>query len=107
MTATLNLILETLDNRQISARSPEFPDCIAIADTREGAIDAIQQQLINRLKMIEFVSIPVSIGPVQKFPISQKLSDSFGIFKDNPDFDEMLQQMRDDRELDSDNPAYT
>ena len=107
MTATLNLILETLDNRQISARSPEFPDCIAIADTREGAIDAIQQQLSSRLKMTEFVSIPVSIAPTQQSPSSRKLSDSFGIFKDNPDFDEMLQQMRDDRELDADNPAYT
>lgn len=107
MTATLNLILETLDNRQISARSPEFPDCTAISDTREGAINAIQQQLINRLKTIEFVSIPVSIVPTQQSPISRKLSDSFGIFKDNPDFDAMLQQMRDDRELDADNPAYT
>ena len=103
MTVTLNLILETLDNQKISARSPEFPDCIAIADTREAAIVAIQQQLRDRLKTIEFVSIPLPISA----PPAHTLADSFGVFKDDPYFAEILQGMRSDRELDSDNPAYT
>jgi len=103
MIATLNLILETLDNQKISARSPEFPDCIAIADTREAAIAAIQQQLRDRLKTIEFVSIPLPISA----PPAHTLADSFGVFKDDPYFAEILQRMRSDRELDSDNPAYT
>jgi predicted RNase H-like HicB family nuclease len=101
MNATLNLILETRDDQKISARSPEFPDCIAIADTREAAIAAIQQQLSDRLKKIEFVSIPLPISA------PSNLANSFGIFKDDPLFAEILHQMRNDRELDSDNPAYT
>lgn len=101
MTATLNLILETQDDQKISARSPEFPDCIAIADTREAAIAAIQQQLSDRLKKIEFVSIPLPISA------PSNLADSFGVFKEDLLFAEILQQMRNDRELDSDNPAYT
>ncbi|MGG6266154.1 type II toxin-antitoxin system HicB family antitoxin [Leptolyngbya sp. AN03gr2] len=103
MPATLNLILETLEDQKILARSAEFPDCIAIADTREAAIEAIQQQLIDRLKTIEFVSIPLP----KLSRSSQDLSDSFGIFKDDPYFDEIVRRMRDERELDADNPAYT
>jgi predicted RNase H-like HicB family nuclease len=101
MTATLHVILETLHDQKISARSTEFPDCIAIADTREAAIAAIQQQLGDRLKAIEFVSIPLPISPIHT------LADSFGVFRDDPYFAELLQQMRDERELDPENPAYT
>lgn len=103
MTATLNLILETLANQKISARLAEFPDYVVIADTREAAIAAIQQQLSDRLKTIEFVSIllPISTQP------DHNLTDSFGVFKDDPYFAEILQRMRNDRELDLDNPAYT
>ncbi|BAU10226.1 hypothetical protein LEP3755_07070 [Leptolyngbya sp. NIES-3755] len=99
MPATLNLILETLENQKILARSTEFPDCVAIADTREAAIAAIQQQLVDRLKTIEFVSVPL--------PSSQGLSSSFGVLENDPYFDEILKRMRDERELDIDNPAYT
>jgi predicted DNA-binding antitoxin AbrB/MazE fold protein len=31
----------------------------------------------------------------------------FGIFANDPYFDEILQEMREERELDDDNPAYT
>jgi hypothetical protein len=31
----------------------------------------------------------------------------FGAFKDDPYFDEILQRLRQERELDDDNPAYT
>lgn len=103
MPATLNLILETLENQKILARSAEFPDCVAIADTREAAIAAIQQQLVDRLKTIEFVSVPLPISS-QSY---QDFSDSFGVFKDDPYFDEIVKRMRDERELDADNPAYT
>ncbi|GEM_PF-6909143 len=103
MTSALNLILETLDNQKISARSAEFPDCIAIADTREDAIAIIQHKLFDRLKAIEFISIPLPIAT----PPTHNLADSFGVFKDDPYFAEILQQMRDERELDSHNPAYT
>jgi predicted RNase H-like HicB family nuclease len=104
MTATLNLILETLDNQKVVARSTEFPDCVAIADSREEAIAVMQQQLAERLKTIEFVSLSF---PTANSPTSDELADSFGVFKDDPYFAEILQAMRDERELDTDNPAYT
>ncbi len=46
--------------------------------------------------------VPISV-PFAK----NQLSDSFGIFKDDPYFAEILQEMREERELDDDNPAYT
>jgi hypothetical protein len=101
---TLNLILETLANQKISVRLAEFPDCVAIADTREAAIVAIQQQLSDRLKTVEVVAI--SLPTISTQPIHD-LSDSFGVFKDDPFFAEILQRMRGDRELDADNSAYT
>ena len=101
MAQTINLILETRADRKISARSMDFPDCVAIAETREEAIASMTQQLNDRMQAIEVVSISV---PRQG---ESKLSDFFGIFKDDPYFAEILQGMREERELDDDNPAYT
>ncbi len=101
MPQTINLILETQADRKISARSADFPDCVAVAETREEVIVLMQKQLDDRLKSIEVVSIPVS-GKAE-----DQLSDFFGIFKDDPYFADILQGMREERELDDDNPAYT
>lgn len=101
MAQTINLILETRADRKISARSADFPDCVAVAETREEVIALMQKQLDDRLKSIEVVSIPL---PQQS---ERLLSDFFGIFKDDPYFADILQGMREERELDDDNPAYT
>jgi hypothetical protein len=55
------------------------------------------------LKKIEFVSLSFPIAA----PPTQDIANSFGVFKDDPYFAEILQAMRDERELDDDNPAYT
>ena len=101
MAQTINLILETRADRKISARSADFPDCVAVVETREEVIALMQKQLDDRLKSIEVVSIPL---PQQS---ERLLSDFFGIFKDDPYFADILQGMREERELDDDNPAYT
>jgi predicted RNase H-like HicB family nuclease len=101
MAQTINLILETRADRKIYARSTDFPDCVAVAETREEVIASMKQQLDDRMQAIEMVSIPVSRQG------ESQLSDFFGIFKDDPYFADILQGMREDRELDDDNPAYT
>ena len=53
MAQTINLILETRDDREISARSTDFPDCVAAAETREEAIALMKQQLNDRMQAIE------------------------------------------------------
>ena len=101
MAQTINLILETRDDRKISARSTDFPDCVAVAETREEAIALIEQQLNDRMQAIEVGSISVPRRG------ERQLSDLFGIFKDDPYFAEILQGMRKERQLGNDNPAYT
>lgn len=101
MAQTINLILETRADRKIAARSTDFPDCVAVAETREEAISLMKQQLDDRMRAIEVVSIPV---PRQT---ENQLSDFFGIFKNDPYFEDILKGMREERELDDDNPAYT
>jgi predicted RNase H-like HicB family nuclease len=61
MAQTINLILETRADRKISARSADFPDCVAVAETREEVIALMQKQLDDRLKSIELVSIFVKL----------------------------------------------
>ncbi len=61
MAQTINLILETRADRKISARSADFPDCVAVAETREEVIALMQEQLDDRLKSIELVSISVKL----------------------------------------------
>jgi hypothetical protein len=61
MVQTINLILETRADRKISARSADFPDCVAVAETREEVIALMQKQLDDRLKSIELVSIFVKL----------------------------------------------
>ena len=52
MAQNINLILETRDDRKISARSTDFPDCVAVAETREEAIALMKQQLNDRMQAI-------------------------------------------------------
>ncbi len=52
MAQSINLILETRADRQISARSADFPDCVAVAETREEVIALMQKQLDDRLDFL-------------------------------------------------------
>jgi hypothetical protein len=49
--------------------------------------------------------LPTTPHPSAEDPLSTDLP--FGIFANDPYFDEILLQMRKERELDGDNPAYT
>ena len=49
--------------------------------------------------------LPTAPNHFPEDPLSNDLP--FGIFANDPYFDEILQEMREERELDADNPAYT
>jgi hypothetical protein len=49
--------------------------------------------------------LPITPTPSATDPLSTDLP--FGVFANDPYFDEILQKMREERELDDDNPAYT
>lgn len=100
----VTLLLETLANGQFAASVLEFPSCRVEAETREEAITQIQTTFLERLKHIEAISWDV---PVQHSePAWMKFA---GVFKDDPDFEEVMESLRAERTRDDDSevdPSY-
>ncbi|NJM46181.1 MAG: hypothetical protein HC860_08355 [Alkalinema sp. RU_4_3] len=71
--------------------------------TIEQRVTQLEAELdrIGRLLKIDRASTSAIDQPVQAIDLP------FGVFADDPYFDEILQRMREERELDDDNPAYT
>jgi hypothetical protein len=99
-TLRMTLLLQTLESGEITASVLEFPDCRVQAATREGAIAALNILLSDRLQNTDIVAlelpIPVSSSPENPW---KKL---FGLFKDDPDFAEIVAEIRAEREVDDD-----
>jgi hypothetical protein len=74
-----------------------------IPQTIEQRIANVEAELarINAL-----LSSPSSQQPPSTTEPTQKTL-PFGVFADDPYFDEILQRLRQERKLDDDNPAYT
>ncbi len=100
----VTLLLETLVSGQFAASVLEFPDCRVEAQTREEAITQVQAAFLERLKHIEAISWDVPVQANQ--PAWMKFA---GIFKDDPDFKEVMESIRAERTKDDDSevdPEY-
>jgi hypothetical protein len=96
-----HMILETLADGQVVAWVAELPDCRVVAESRESAIAALEPLVNERMMKVEVR--PFSITVPTEHPIAKFI----GMFKDDPDFAEIVAEMRAERELDDNNPAYT
>ncbi len=66
----------------------------------------IEQRVTHlEAELARVVTLLPKSHPSPEDPLSTDLP--FGIFANDPYFDEILQEMREERELDADNPAYT
>ncbi len=100
----VTLLLETLASGQITASVREFPDCRVEAETRETAINQLQTTFLERLKRIETISWDVPVQTVQNSWIHFA-----GVFRDDLDFQEIMEEIRADRTTDDDSevdPSY-
>jgi hypothetical protein len=97
-----HLLLETLADGKITAWVAELPDCRIIADTREAAIAALEPLIEQRTAAIEAISFQPNLS-APEHPSFQFI----GTFEGNTAFMDILADMRAERELTSDNPAYT
>ena len=100
----VTLLLETLSSGQVSASVFEFPHCRVEAATREEAITQLQTTFLERLKHIETVSWEVPIQASE--PTWMQFA---GVFKDDPDFQEIMDEIRAERTSDDDSeiePSY-
>jgi hypothetical protein len=88
-----NILLEPATNGQTTATVLELPALQVTANTRQLALDKIQQLIIQRFANAEVVTVAVPTPPTEnpwlKFG---------GIFRDDSDFDEIAQALQAERE---------
>ncbi|RUT07701.1 hypothetical protein DSM106972_019610 [Dulcicalothrix desertica PCC 7102] len=94
-----NILLESTDDGFTTATVLEVPSFQTTDKTKQGAVEKIQQLLQERLAKAEIVKIP---APIQPVAAEHPLMKFAGIFKDDPDFMEIIKEIRAERELDSD-----
>jgi hypothetical protein len=100
----VTLLVETLPSGQVAASVFELPDCRVEASTREEAITQIKATFLERLKHIETISWDVPVKTSE--PAWMKFA---GIFKDDPDFQEIMNQIQAERNCDDESevdPSY-
>ncbi|WP_017653078.1 hypothetical protein [Fortiea contorta] len=93
-----NILLEIRDDGLTTATVLEVPDCQISDETKQGAVEKIQQLLQKRLAQAEIIQIPAPIQPVTSESGLMKFA---GIFQDDPDFMEIMKEIRAERDLDN------
>ncbi len=91
----VTLLIETLPSGKVAASVLEFPDCRVEAQTPGEAITQIKTTFLERLKHIEAISWDVPIKDLQ--PSWMQFA---GVFKDDPDFQEMMEAIQAERTSD-------
>ena len=97
------MLVKTLDSGQVEVSVLEFPGCRIEASSREIAIDQLRTTLIDRLQDTELLAFEI---PVNRANPWMKL---FGLFKDDPYFDDVVNIMQAERDALGDeeiDPAY-
>lgn len=93
----VTLLIETLKNGLFAASIFEFPNFRVEAQTREDAISQLQTTFLERLTHIEAISwnVPLEASP----PTWMQFA---GVFQDDPDFQEIMNEIRSQRTSDDD-----
>jgi hypothetical protein len=81
-TSALQILLEALPDGQFAAWALALPDCRVVADSRDGAIAALEARLKERRGAIEVIEFPGAFNVSSEHPLL-KLA---GVLKDDADF---------------------
>jgi hypothetical protein len=100
ITQPFQAIVEVLANGQVTAWVTEFQDSKVIAADRTTAIVELEKVLKKRLESIERVVIEIERD-------AQIIDTLPSIPADDQYFRDLMATLREERELDDDNPAYT
>ncbi len=93
----VTLLIETLMSGQIEASIAEFPTFRVEAETQESAVQQLQMDFLERAKHIETIAWEVPLDSAE--PAWMKYA---GVFKDDSDFLEIMEEMRAERNSDDD-----
>ena len=89
---TYKILVEQTADGQSSATVLELPDCQVIAITPQEAISRVQTRLTERLATAQIISVEIPAPQTQNPWI-----EFAGMFKDDPDFDEVVEIMAENR----------
>ena len=87
----VEVVLEALDNDRYRASVSHPFGLSAEATTREATLTALKEQLDAKLKQVEVLELDVGT------PAEQPWTTLVGTWKDHPDMDEVLENMREYR----------
>lgn len=87
----VEVVLEVLDQDRYRASVSHPFELSAEAETREATLTALKEQLDAKLKHVEVVELDVGR------PTEQPWASLIGTWKDHPDLDEVLENMREYR----------
>ncbi|MGF1672119.1 MAG: hypothetical protein ACFCUV_00345 [Rivularia sp. (in: cyanobacteria)] len=93
-----NILLENTEDGFTTATVLEIPDIQIKDETKQGAVEKVQQLLQKRLTKAEIITIPT---PPKPFASENPLMKFAGIFQDDPDFMEIIAEIRAEREENS------
>jgi hypothetical protein len=93
-----HLFLEKTQTGSTIASVSELPDCQVEAPTQEEAILALQPLLANRLENIKV--LPFEVQMPDETSTDNPWIQFAGMFKDDPDFAEIVNDLRAERECD-------
>ncbi len=93
-----NILLESRADGFTTATVLEVPDCQISDETKQGAVEKVQQLLHKRLAQAEIIQIP---APIQPITPENPLMKFAGIFQNDPDFMEIMEEIRAERGLDN------
>ena len=86
--------VEPNNGRGFLARSPLAPELTAEGTTADQAVAELQQQLTTLVSRGGLREIEVPMPAVNVEPVENPWQQVAGVFKDNPLFDEVLEQMK-------------
>lgn len=95
----LNVLLEKKQNGGAIASVLEIPAYRVEAETRELALAKLQELLSEHLASAEVVPLEIKLPHEE---VTNAWSSYAGIFKDDPDFAEIVRELRAERESDND-----
>jgi hypothetical protein len=78
---------------RFTAQAVMAPDVKATADTEQAAVEQVRQALAARLSNAKLVTVKVPVGST-----ANPWLDHFGRFKDDPQYDDYLEEIRKARE---------
>lgn len=90
-----NILLENTEEGFTVATVLEVPDLQTKDKTKQGAIEKVRHLLQKRLAKAEIIQISI---PIESISNENPLMKFAGIFQDDPDFQEIIAEMRKERE---------